>query len=152
MRQQFIAAVALCLLTAQVAAQEVLIECRFDFTPQKPAEAAKSKEKEAMAWFNDLDFTRRTFIFDLGNNAILDGPGRADMWKSPQVKVTSQEIEVEWDLHATPLDRSPRLWMKVNRFSGTAVEGYSMLQAPNRGPRMVYWGRPGKCSFSKRQI
>ena len=137
---------------AQASAQEVLIDCRFEFTPQKAAEATKSKEKEAMAWYNDVDFSRRRFVFDLANNTITESPGWPDMWKSPQIKVTTQDIEVEWALHASPLDRTPRLWMKVNRFSGAATEGYSMLQAPNRGPRMVYWGRAGRCTFSKRQI
>ena len=143
--------IGIALSASNVAAQEVLVDCRFEYKPLKSSELAKSKEKDAMEWFNDFKFTRRTFTIDVSASKISDGPGPADFFKQPQVKVTSQEIEVEWEMHAAPLNRSPRLWMKVNRFSGVATEGYSMLTGPNRGPRTIYWGRQGDCSFHNRK-
>jgi hypothetical protein len=149
--RQFVA-LLLGACATMVSAQEVLVECRFEFKPLGAKEMAKSKEKEAMAWFNDLDFSRRKFILNLATSEIVDGPGRPEVWKQPQVSLTPQDLEVEWQFHASPLDRSPRIWLRVSRFTGKATEGYSMLQFPNRGPRMVYWGRSGECTFSKRQI
>jgi hypothetical protein len=142
----------IALVASNATAQEVLVDCRFDYKPLKASDLAKSKEKEAMEWFNDLKFTRRAFVLNLSASKITDGPGPTDFLKQPQVTVTTQDIEIEWQIHAAPLDRSPRLWMKVNRFSGVATEGYSMLAGPNRGPRTMYWGRQGECSFHNRKV
>lgn len=144
--------VGMTLSASNVVAKEILLDCRFEYKPLKPLELAKSKEKEAMEWFNDFNFTRRKFSLDLSAGKITDGPGPADFFKKPQVIVTSQEIEVEWEMHAAPLNRTPHLWMKVNRFSGVATESYSMLAGPGRGPRTIYWGRQGECSFHNRKF
>jgi hypothetical protein len=153
MRSVCFLALLLCICAAMPSlAQEVLIDCQLDNKALSSKEMAKSKEQEAMAWYNDPSFRRRKFVLDVGASKILDGPGSPDVWRQPQITITSQDIEVEWQFHASPLDRSPRVWLKVNRFTGVAAEGYSMLKGPNQGSRMVYWGRPGTCSITKRLV
>ncbi len=148
----FLVLVALFPAPRLVLAQEVQADCKFEFKPLKPAELAKSKEKEATDWLNSFEFSRKTFLFDIGSSKIIEPPGSPDVYREPRVVVTSQEIEVEWAFHAAPLDRQPRLFIKISRFTGEAVEGYTMLQGPNQGPRVGYWARPGKCALNRRIV
>lgn len=133
-------------------AQEVLVDCRFEFRPLTPKQMERTKEKQAMDWLNSAEFSRHKFVLDIGSGAVIDGPGATDVWKQPSTQITSQDIDVTWKFHASPLDRDPQIWIKVSRFTGEAMETYTMLNAERRLPREAIWSRLGKCTLTKRQI
>lgn len=144
--------VALLACGAPLMAQEVLVDCRFEFRPITPKQMERAKEKQAMEWFNSAEFSRHRFVLEMGSGSITDGPGAADLWKQPSVQITSQNVDVTWKFHSAPLDREPQIWIKVNRFTGEAMETYTMLNTSKRLPREAIWSRLGKCTLTKRQI
>ena len=133
-------------------AQEVLVDCQFEFRPLTSKQMERTKEKQAMEWLNSADFSRHKFVLDMSAGAVTDGPGAADVWRRPTVQLTSQSVDVTWNFHAAPLDREPQIWIKLNRFTGEAMETYTMLNSANRLPREAIWSRLGKCALTKRQI
>jgi len=142
-----------CLATAVAAvasieslAQELLIDCNFEPATIKPT------DKDAKAWHDDLGFRRREFVMKLEPPSIVVGPKPEFFWGTPQIEVGQTDVSITWYIKAKPLDRTPKITLKVNRFSGKAFETYEMLNKANQGPMYVHWARFGECDVHTRKF
>ena len=138
--------------SGSVGAEERLIDCLFDNLLLKPTAKQRLTEKEAWEWYQSQDFRRRQFVFNIATNEITVPPGRIEVWRDPRVQVSEQRLEFKWRFWSAPLEREAEIELQIDRFSGKAMESYSMLKAPYQGPRLMYWGRTGTCTFEARKI
>lgn len=133
-------------------AEETLIDCVFDNRLLKPTANQRITEKEAWAWYESQDFRRRKFVFNMASSEITEQPGRTEIWRDPTVQVSEQTLEFQWRFLSAPIEREAKIEIQIDRFTGKAIESYSMLKAPYQGPRLMYWGRTGTCTLVARKI
>ena len=139
--------VLLVALAFPASAEEMLFECEFE------AVRMGSIDPDAKAWLDDFSFRRRKFVYQTEPPKVVDGPDLGQsFWHEPRITVGKQEIEFEWRVGAKPLDRTPTISLSINRYSGKALESYSMLRSANQGPLEVNWARRGLCQIHKKKL
>lgn len=147
LRSLSLLALALALVSSSLAAQELFFSCTFSSSTIAPI-----TDLDAKKWHDDVEFRKREFVLETTPPKLITGPNPEFFWGEPQIEIDSMNVEITWYVKARPLNRTPKIFLKVNRFSGEAFETYEMLSKPNQGPMYVYWWRSGKCEVATRKF
>jgi hypothetical protein len=147
---------------AGVFPEQFLVDCRFE--PDRYS--AIVTDPDAKFWHDDLSFKTRRFVLQMEPLSVVDPPADDYFRGKPTIEIRPQEFQVEWTIAiGKPIGRQPRSNITINRFSGSAVERFSMLETPVKpvppnslampgipGPWKMYWTRFGQCEIHKKKL
>jgi hypothetical protein len=124
---QLAAFVSAMLQSSPALAQEFQVACKFEPSTMDVT------DPDAKPWHDDVSFRFRTFVMKLEPPEMVEGPAPQIFWGVPSIHVDVQEVRLEWQIKATARERLPTIILIINRFSGEAEEGFTMLAKAKPG-------------------
>ena len=130
--------IMLILLAASSAfgAENLKFSCAFERS------ALRITDLDAKPW-HDAIGSKIEFVLHPETKEIVKQPDTT-FWGAASTAIDAEELRITWPLRIEPKARLPTIHLHINRFSGRALQVFTMLPR-QRGSEQALWSRSGKC-------